>query len=65
MEKGNKKDENIRSKYILRFLANILILSILAGSGYLIYYVVRRSEKFLKHGMDNYSWWERNEVRIL
>ena len=45
-------------------LANFLVLCCLAGSGYLIYFVVRRSQKFALDGLENHSWWERNEVAM-
>lgn len=64
-EKQIKKDENVRLKIFVRVMCNIVVITILIGSGYIIYYIVRRSEKFLKNGMENFSWWERNEVRIL
>ncbi|XP_060763994.1 transmembrane channel-like protein 1 [Neoarius graeffei] len=64
-EKESKKDENLHLKILFRLLANVLILSVLAGSGYLIYYVVHRSEKLLQNRMGKYSWWERNEVNVV
>lgn len=64
-EKDLKKEESLHIKYLIRTISNVVILCVLAGSAYLIYFVVHRSEKFLKNGMENYSWWERNEVRIL
>ncbi|KAM9447115.1 transmembrane channel-like protein 1 [Clarias gariepinus] len=64
-EKLGKKDESIRMKVFIRVTANILVLFILGGSGYLIYFVVHRSEKFIYDGMNHFSWWERNEVNIV
>ncbi|XP_046698322.1 transmembrane channel-like protein 1 [Silurus meridionalis] len=64
-EKNFRKMPNFRKLLILRTVSNILVLIILVGSGYLIYFVVRRSGKFFKLGMDNFSWWERNEVNVV
>ncbi|KAF5899129.1 transmembrane channel-like protein 1, partial [Clarias magur] len=64
-EKLGRKDESIRMKVFIRVTANILVLFILGGSGYLIYFVVHRSEKFIYDGMNHFSWWERNEVNIV
>uniref|UniRef100_A0A8C4X500 Transmembrane channel-like protein n=1 Tax=Erpetoichthys calabaricus TaxID=27687 RepID=A0A8C4X500_ERPCA len=62
-EEENQKDENIHLRRFLRVLANVLILCGLGGSGYLIYFVVRRSQKF--SNMDNLGWYEKNEVEIV
>ncbi|XP_062874412.1 transmembrane channel-like protein 1 [Trichomycterus rosablanca] len=64
-EKEPKKDENVHLTRLFRVLANFLIFCVLTGSGYLIYFVVRRSGKFIKDGMDNFGWWERNEVNVV
>uniref|UniRef100_A0A8C4QJE5 Transmembrane channel-like protein n=1 Tax=Eptatretus burgeri TaxID=7764 RepID=A0A8C4QJE5_EPTBU len=64
-EQESMKDENIHLRRFLRVLANVLILAVLAGSGYLIYYVVKRSQKFSQQGWDNFGMWERNEVNIV
>ncbi|KAB5528328.1 hypothetical protein PHYPO_G00139000 [Pangasianodon hypophthalmus] len=64
-EKETQKVTNFRVTLLFRLLANFLIISILAGSGYLIYYVARRSENFLRDGMNKHNWWERNEVNIV
>lgn len=61
-EQENHKDDNIHLTRFLRVLANFLVLCCLAGSGYLIYFVVRRSQKFALDGLENHTWWERNEV---
>ncbi|NXV82696.1 TMC2 protein, partial [Atlantisia rogersi] len=60
-EQESNKDENIHLRRFLRVLANILIICCLCGSGYLIYFVVKRSQTFSK--MQNVGWYERNEVR--
>ncbi|KAK3538713.1 hypothetical protein QTP86_014310, partial [Hemibagrus guttatus] len=64
-EKELKQEENIRRTLLFRILANIMIFTILVGSGYLIYFVVRRSEKFIRAGMHKFNWWERNEVNAV
>lgn len=61
-EQENQKDENIHLRRFLRVLANFLITCTLGGSGYLIYFVVKRSQEFAN--MDNLSWYEKNEVNI-
>jgi len=61
-EQENQKDENIHLRRFLRVLANFLITCTLGGSGYLIYFVVKRSQEFAN--MDNLSWYEKNEVKI-
>ncbi|XP_035302928.1 transmembrane channel-like protein 2 [Cricetulus griseus] len=62
-EQESNKEENIHLTRFLRVLANFLILCCLCGSGYLIYFVVKRSQEFSK--MQNVSWYERNEVEIV
>ncbi|KAM4053754.1 transmembrane channel-like protein 1 isoform 1-T1 [Anomaloglossus baeobatrachus] len=64
-EQENRKEENIHLVRFLRVLANFLVLCTLAGSGYLIYFVVRRSQQFALEGLENYGWWERNEVNTV
>lgn len=46
----------------LRVLANFLITCSLGGSGYLIYFVVKRSQEFANR--DDLSWYEKNEVMM-
>ncbi|XP_069502691.1 transmembrane channel-like protein 2 [Ambystoma mexicanum] len=62
-EEESHKDENIHLTRFLRVLANVLIICCLCGSGYLIYFVVKRSQTFSK--MQNVGWYERNEVEIV
>nr|XP_060639316.1 transmembrane channel-like protein 2 [Anolis sagrei ordinatus] len=62
-EQESNKDENIHLRRFLRVLANVLITCCLCGSGYLIYFVVKRSQTFSK--MQNIGWYERNEVEIV
>ncbi|XP_059500644.1 transmembrane channel-like protein 1 [Stegostoma tigrinum] len=64
-EQENRKEGNIHLTQFLRVLANVLVLLTLAGSGYLIFFVVRRSQKFAQEGLDDYGWWERNEVNMV
>ncbi|XP_070690659.1 transmembrane channel-like protein 2-B [Pempheris klunzingeri] len=64
-EQENQKDENIHLRRFLRVLANFMILCSLGGSGYLIYFVVKRSQEFAKMEKDNLSWFEKNEVEFV
>ncbi|XP_042682794.1 transmembrane channel-like protein 1 isoform X1 [Centrocercus urophasianus] len=64
-EQESRKEENIHLTRFLRVLANFLAMCTLAGSGYLIFFVVRRSQKFALEGLENYGWWERNEVNMV
>lgn len=61
-EQENLKDENIHLRRFLRVLANVLILCSLGGSGYLIYFVVKRSQDFDKLDRNELSWYQKNEV---
>lgn len=61
-EQENQKDENIHLRRFLRVMANFLILCVLGGSGYLIYFVVKRSQEFAKRETDDLTWFENNEV---
>lgn len=63
-EQENLKDENIHLRRFLRVLANLLILCCLGGSGYLIYYVVKRSQEFAKKDRNELSWLQKNEVPL-
>ncbi|XP_072569938.1 transmembrane channel-like protein 2-A isoform X1 [Paramormyrops kingsleyae] len=62
-EQENQKDENIHLRRFLRVLANVMIICSLGGSGYLIYFVVKRSQDFATR--DDLSWYEKNEVEIV
>ncbi|XP_033974665.1 transmembrane channel-like protein 2-B [Trematomus bernacchii] len=64
-EQENQKDENIHLRRFLRVLANFLIMCSLGGSGYLIYFVVKRSQDFAKMEKENLSWLEKNEVEFV
>lgn len=63
-EQENQKDENIHLRRFLRVLANVMILCCLAGSGYLIYYVVKRSQEFAEMDSSELSWLEKNEAGL-
>uniref|UniRef100_H3CI32 Transmembrane channel-like protein n=1 Tax=Tetraodon nigroviridis TaxID=99883 RepID=H3CI32_TETNG len=62
-EQENQKDENIHLRRFLRVLANFLITCSLGGSGYLIYFVVKRSQEFASR--NDLSWYEKNELEII
>ncbi|XP_037547701.1 transmembrane channel-like protein 2-A [Nematolebias whitei] len=62
-EQENQKDENIHLRRFLRVLANFMITCSLGGSGYLIYFVVKRSQEFATR--NDLSWYEKNELEIV
>ncbi|XP_072243164.1 transmembrane channel-like protein 2-B [Leuresthes tenuis] len=64
-EQESQKDENIHLRRFLRVLANVMILCCLGGSGYLIYFVVKRSQEFAKMDSKDLSWFEKNEVEFV
>nr|XP_043882972.1 transmembrane channel-like protein 2-B [Solea senegalensis] len=64
-EQENQKDENIHLRRFLRVLANFMILCCLGGSGYLIYFVVKRSQEFAEMDDAQLSWFEKNEVEFV
>lgn len=61
-EQENQKDENVHLRRFLRVSANVLITCCLGGSGYLIYYVVKRSQDFAKMDPQSLTWFENNEA---
>lgn len=61
-EQENQKDENIQLRKFLCVLANVMIICCLGGSGYLIFFVVKRSQEFANR--DDLSWYEKNEVML-
>lgn len=63
-EKENQKDENIHLQRFLRILANLMILCCLGGSGYLIYFVVKRSQDFAKMDPASLTWFQKNEAGL-
>uniref|UniRef100_A0A3Q1JCB8 Transmembrane channel-like protein n=2 Tax=Anabas testudineus TaxID=64144 RepID=A0A3Q1JCB8_ANATE len=64
-EQENQKDENIHLRRFLRVLANLIIICCLGGSGYLIYYVVKRGQMFAQMNKDDLTWFEKNEVEFV
>ncbi|KAM4575854.1 transmembrane channel-like protein 2-B [Odontesthes bonariensis] len=64
-EQESQKDENIHLRRFLRVLANVMILCCLGGSGYLIYFVVKRSQDFAQMASKDLSWFEKNEVEFV
>ncbi|XP_041719010.2 transmembrane channel-like protein 2-B [Coregonus clupeaformis] len=64
-EQENQKDENIHLRRFLRVLANLFIICSLGGSGFLIYFVVKRSQEFANLDQDELSWFEKNEVEFV
>ncbi|MEQ2209264.1 Transmembrane channel-like protein 2-B, partial [Xenoophorus captivus] len=61
----NQKEENIHLRRFLRVFANFLILCTLGGSGYLIYFVVKRSQEFARMDPKTLTWLENNEVELV
>uniref|UniRef100_A0A3Q3M283 Transmembrane channel-like protein n=1 Tax=Mastacembelus armatus TaxID=205130 RepID=A0A3Q3M283_9TELE len=60
-EQEKKKDTSLAVLISLRILANILVLLSLAGSIYIIYFVVDRSQR-LEQEKPELTLWEKNEV---
>uniref|UniRef100_A0A668S4A1 Transmembrane channel-like protein n=1 Tax=Oreochromis aureus TaxID=47969 RepID=A0A668S4A1_OREAU len=63
-EQEKKKDTSLAVLISLRILANILVLLSLAGSIYIIYFVVDRSQK-LEQEKPELTLWEKNEVSVV
>ncbi|XP_007115255.2 transmembrane channel-like protein 3 [Physeter macrocephalus] len=63
-EQEKKKSKNLAVTICLRVVANILVLLSLAGSIYLIYFVVDRSQK-LAQSKKELTLWEKNEVSVV
>ncbi|XP_029424836.1 transmembrane channel-like protein 3 [Nannospalax galili] len=63
-EQEKKKSKNMAVTICLRIIANILVLLSLAGSIYLIYFVVDRSQK-LEQSKKELTLWEKNEVSVV
>uniref|UniRef100_A0A8C8XIA3 Transmembrane channel-like protein n=1 Tax=Panthera leo TaxID=9689 RepID=A0A8C8XIA3_PANLE len=59
-EQEKEKSKNLAVTVCLRVVANILVLLSLAGSIYLIYFVVDRSQK-LEQSKKELTLWEKNE----
>ncbi|XP_072373738.1 transmembrane channel-like protein 2-B [Scyliorhinus torazame] len=62
-EEENQKDENVHLRRFLIVSANFLIFCCLAGSGYLIFYVVKKSQKY--SALETLSWYQKNEIDIV
>ncbi|KAF7703171.1 hypothetical protein HF521_022178 [Silurus meridionalis] len=63
-EQEKKKEISLAVLISLRILANILVLLSLAGSIYIIYFVVDRSQK-LEQQKAELTLWEKNEVSVV
>ncbi|XP_078283361.1 transmembrane channel-like protein 3 [Rhinoraja longicauda] len=63
-EQVKKKDRSLAVVISLRILANILVLLSLAGSIYIIYFVVDRSQE-LERTKIELTLWEKNEVSVV
>ncbi|XP_041031142.1 transmembrane channel-like protein 3 isoform X4 [Carcharodon carcharias] len=63
-EQVKKKDRSLAMIISLRILANILVLLSLAGSIYIIYFVVDRSQE-LERTKVELTLWEKNEVSVV
>ncbi|KAF6273408.1 transmembrane channel like 3 [Rhinolophus ferrumequinum] len=63
-EQEKKKSKNLAVTVCLRVVANMLVLVSLAGSIYLIYFVVDRSQK-LEQSKKELTLWEKNEVSVV
>nr|XP_002721514.1 transmembrane channel-like protein 3 [Oryctolagus cuniculus] len=63
-EQEKKKSKNLAVTICLRIVANVLVLLSLAGSIYLIYFVVDRSQK-LEQSKKELTLWEKNEVSVV
>ncbi|XP_053128475.1 transmembrane channel-like protein 3 [Hemicordylus capensis] len=63
-EQEKKKSTNLAVTITLRIIANILVLLSLAGSIYIIYFVVDRSQK-LERTKKELTLWEKNEVSVV
>ncbi|KAG9352265.1 hypothetical protein JZ751_020678 [Albula glossodonta] len=63
-EQEKEKDTSLAVLISLRILANILVLLSLAGSIYIIYFVVDRSQR-LEQEKPELTLWEKNEVSVV
>lgn len=63
-ERAAQVEENVHLIRFLRFLANFFVFLTLGGSGYLIFWAVKRSQEFAQQDPDTLGWWEKNEVRL-
>ncbi|NXL45578.1 TMC3 protein, partial [Podilymbus podiceps] len=63
-EQEKKRSKNLAVTISLRIIANILVLLSLAGSIYIIYFVVDRSQR-LERTKKELTLWEKNEVSVV
>ncbi|XP_069481239.1 transmembrane channel-like protein 3 [Ambystoma mexicanum] len=63
-EQEKKKSKNLAVTITLRIIANILVLLSLAGSIFIIYFVVDRSQKLEQTKLE-LTLWEKNEVSVV
>ncbi|XP_060035492.1 transmembrane channel-like protein 3 [Erinaceus europaeus] len=63
-EQEKKRSKNLVVTVCLRLVASVLVLLSLAGSIYLIYFVVERSQR-LEQSKAELSLWEKNEVSVV
>ncbi|XP_049626772.1 transmembrane channel-like protein 1 [Suncus etruscus] len=64
-ERAAQVEENIHLIRFLRFLANFFVFLTLGGSGYLIFWAVKRSQEFAQMDPDSLGWWEKNEMNMV
>nr|XP_031533049.1 transmembrane channel-like protein 1 isoform X3 [Vicugna pacos] len=64
-ERAAQVEENIHLIRFLRFLANFFVFLTLGGSGYLIFWAVKRSQEFAQQDPDTLGWWEKNEMNMV
>ncbi|XP_031510616.1 transmembrane channel-like protein 1, partial [Papio anubis] len=64
-EKAAQVEENVHLIRFLRFLANFFVFLTLGGSGYLIFWAVKRSQEFAQQDPDTLGWWEKNEMNMV
>nr|XP_053785685.1 transmembrane channel-like protein 1 [Desmodus rotundus] len=64
-ERAAQVEENVHLIRFLRFLANFFVFLTLAGSGYLIFWAVKRSQEFAQQDPDTLGWWEKNEMNMV
>ncbi|KAK2505244.1 hypothetical protein MC885_009693 [Smutsia gigantea] len=64
-ERAAQVEENVHLIRFLRFLANFFVFLTLGGSGYLIFWAVKRSQEFAQQDPDTLGWWEKNEMNMV
>ncbi|XP_055969887.1 transmembrane channel-like protein 3 [Sorex fumeus] len=63
-EQEKKRSKNLAVTVCLRLVANVLVLLSLAGSIFLIYFVVGRAQR-LEQAQRELTLWEKNEVSVV